>query len=70
MMVIAKFLIVKMFLNSHVYTGQMSGIQFTQSNVLNLKVIGTIVYHQFKGYCSKIVLKNKNGSSDSDGGMS
>ena len=70
MLVIAKFLIVKIFLNSHRYPSELSGVQFSQSQVLNLKVIGTILYHSFKQFTDTIQLKNRDtASSDSDGGM-
>lgn len=69
MMIIAKFLIVKIFLNSYKYTSELSGVQFSQSNVLNLKVIGTLLYHSFKSFTDTIQPKT-TVKNDSDGGMS
>lgn len=68
-LVIAKFLIIKLFLHSGKYSYTMAGVSFTESQTLNLKMIGTLILHALRQFTDEIDIKKKNPINDSDGGI-
>lgn len=70
MLVIAKFLVVKVLLSSGKYRQQLQGLEFSQAQYMNLKMVATVIYHTFKDFVeTSVPLKQSDFQSDDDTGL-